>query len=209
MNAIGKLFLKGLAVVIPAALTLAIFWWLARGAEQFLGGILTRILPQGWYIPGMGVVSAVAMTVLIGLLTHVILFQRLLAVGDAILNRLPLVKTLYSAIKDFMGYLSPDSQVAQSKVVLVRLPGQAFELIGFVTREDFSRLPIPLTVEDPIAVYLPFSYQIGGYTLFLPRTCLTPLDMSFEEAMKLVLTGAVTRDPASLFEAPPKAERSR
>jgi len=194
MNVLGKLFLKGLAVVIPAALTLAILWWLARGAEQFLGGLLLRILPEGWYVPGMGVVSAVAMTMLIGLLTHVILFQRLFAIGDAILNRLPLVKTLYSAIKDFMAYLSPDSKVAQSKVVLVRLPGQAFELLGFVTREDFSELPMDLAAEDPIAVYLPFSYQIGGYTLFLPRACLTPVDMSFETAMKLVLTGAVSRE---------------
>jgi uncharacterized membrane protein len=194
MNTPGKLFLKGLAVVIPAALTLAILWWLARGAEQFLGGLLLRILPQGWYVPGMGVVTAVAMTILVGLLTHVILFQRLFAIGDAILNRLPLVKTLYSAIKDFMAYLTPGSQVAQSKVVLVKLPGQHFELLGFVTREDFSRLPMTLTTADPVAVYLPFSYQIGGYTLFLPRTCLTPLDMSFEEAMKFVLTGGVSRD---------------
>jgi len=115
-------------------------------------------------------------------------------VGEAILNRLPLVKSIYSAIKDFMGYFSPDGEEAMRKVVLVRLPGQAFELIGFVTREDFSRLPIQLTVDDPVAVYLPFSYQIGGYTLFLPRSCLTPMDMSFESAMKLVLTGAVTRD---------------
>ena len=197
MNILGKLFLQGLAVVIPASLTLAILWWLARGAEQFLGGLLLRILPEGWYVPGMGVVSAAAMTVLIGLLTHIIVFQRLFAIGDAMLNRLPLVKTLYSAIKDFMAYLSPDSQVAQSKVVLVRLPGQAFQLLGFVTREDFGNLPMELTVDDPIAVYLPFSYQIGGYTLFLPRSCLTPVDMSFETAMKLVLTGAVSREPAA------------
>jgi uncharacterized membrane protein len=194
MNVLGKLLLKGLAVVIPATLTLAILWWLAHGAERFLGGMLLQVLPEGWYVPGMGVVTAVAITMLIGLLTHVILFQRLFAIGDAILNRLPLVKTLYSAIKDFMAYLSPDSQVAQSKVVLVRLPNQEFELLGFVTREDFSTLPMTLTVEEPIAVYLPFSYQIGGYTLFLPRSCLKPVDMSFETAMKLVLTGAVSRE---------------
>jgi len=194
MNALGKLFLKGLAVVIPVTLTLAILWWMARGAEQFLGGLLMRILPEGWYIPGMGVVSAVAMTILIGLLTHVIVFQKLFAIGDAILHRLPLVKTIYSALKDFIGYLSPDSKVAMSKVVLVRIPGQDFEQIGFVTREDFSRLPMELSVEEPIAVYLPMSYQIGGYTLFLPRSCLTPVDLSFEDGMKLVLTGAVSRD---------------
>ena len=196
MNTLGKLFLKGLAVVIPAALTLAILWWLARGAERLLGGLLSESLPAGWYVPGMGLLSAVAITILIGLLTHVILFQRLFAVGEAILNRLPLVKSIYSAIKDFMGYLSPDSKKAMRKVVLVKLPGQVFELIGFVTREDFSGLSIRLSVDDPVAVYLPFSYQIGGYTLFLPRSSLTPIDMSFEDAMKLVLTGAVTREQA-------------
>jgi uncharacterized membrane protein len=201
MNTLGKLFLKGLAVVIPSALTLAILWWLARGAEQFLGGLLTRILPEGWYVPGMGVVSAVAITILIGLLTHVILFQRLFAIGDAILHRLPLVKSIYSALKDFVGYLSPDSKAAMGKVVLVRIPGQDFEQLGFVTREDFTRLPLDLSVEQPIAVYLPMSYQVGGYTLFLPRSCLTPVDLSFEDAMKLVLTGAIAR------ESPEQKER--
>lgn len=194
MNALGKLFLKGLAVVIPISLTLAILWWLAREAEQILGGLLQSFLPEGWYVPGMGVISAVAITILVGLLTHVILFQKLFAIGDTLLNRLPLVKTIYSALKDFIGYLSPDSQMALSKVVLVRVPGQEFEQLGFVMREDFSRLPLQLTVDEPIAVYLPMSYQIGGYTLFLPRSCLTPVDMSFEEGMKLVITGAISRE---------------
>jgi len=191
MNTLGKLFLKGLVVVIPVSLTVAIMWWLAREAEQILGGLLSRFLPDGWYIPGMGMISAIAITILVGLLTHVILFQKLFAFGDSIFHRLPLVKTIYSALKDFIAYLSPDSQIGLSKVVLVKIPGQEFEQLGFVTREDFSRLPMQLTVEEPIAVYLPMSYQIGGYTLFLPRSCLTPLDMSFEEGMKLVITGTI------------------
>ena len=196
MNALGKLFLKGLVVVIPIALTIAILWWLAKGSEQILGRVLVLVLPEGWYIPGMGVVSAVAMTVLIGLLTHIILFQRLFEFGEAILNRLPLVKTIYSAIKDFIGYLSPDNANAMSKVVLVRIPGQEFEQLGFVMREDFSSLTFQPDLPEPVAVYLPMSYQIGGYTLFLPRDSLTPVDMPFEEAMKLVLTGGITRtDP--------------
>jgi uncharacterized membrane protein len=194
MNALGKLFLKGMVVVVPSALTLAILWWLAKGSEQLLGGALARFLPSGWYVPGMGLIAALAITVLIGLLSHVLLFQKLFSLGEAFLNRLPLVKTLYSAIKDFIAYLSPDSNQAMSKVVLVRVPGQDFEQIGFVTREDFNSLPFMPTVADPVAVYLPMSYQIGGYTLFLPRSSLTPLDMSFEQGMKLVLTGAVARE---------------
>jgi uncharacterized membrane protein len=194
MNVLGKLFLKGLAVVIPLALTIAILWWLAGGAERLLGGLLVRFLPQGWYVPGMGLVAGLAITMLIGLLSHVLLFQKLFTYGEDILNRLPLVKSIYTAIKDFVGYFSPDSKAAMSKVVLVRLPGQEFEQIGFVTREDFASLPVTLATIDPVAVYLPMSYQIGGYTLFLPRTAVTPIDMSFEEGMKLVLTGGVSRD---------------
>jgi len=193
MNALGKLFLKGLAVVIPIALTLAILWWMATGAERLMGAVLKFTLPSGWYVPGMGLVSGLALITLIGLLSHVLIFQKLFNLGDAIFHRLPLVKTIYTAIKDFIGYLNPDKESEMNKVVMVQLPGQSFQLIGFVTREQFDDLPFTPTAEDPVAVYMPMSYQIGGYTLFLPRSCLTPLDMPFEDAMRLVVTGAVTK----------------
>jgi uncharacterized membrane protein len=193
MNALGKLFLKGLAVVIPVALTLAILWWIATSAEKLMGTVLKFTLPEGWYIPGMGLVSGLALIALIGLLSHVLIFQKLFNLGETIFHRLPLVKTLYTAIKDFIGYLNPDKDNQMSKVVMVQLPGQDFQLIGFVTREQFDDLPFTPTAEDPVAVYMPMSYQVGGYTAFLPRKCLTPLDISFEHAMKLVLTGSVTK----------------
>jgi uncharacterized membrane protein len=193
MNALGKLFLKGLAVVIPVALTLAILWWIATSAEQLMGTVLKFSLPDGWYVPGMGLVSGLVMIALIGLLSHVLIFQKLFNLGEAIFHRLPLVKTIYTAIKDFIGYLNPEKGSEMGKVVMVQLPGQSFQLIGFVTREQFADLPITPTAEDPVAVYLPMSYMIGGYTLFLPRSALTPLDMPIEQAMRLVLTGAVTR----------------
>lgn len=189
----GKLFLKGLAVVIPTALTLAILWWMAAGAERLMGSILTFTLPAGWYVPGMGLVSGLVLVVLIGLLSHILIFQKLFNLGETILNRLPLVKTIYTAIKDFIDYLNPDKDSDMSKVVLVQLPGQSFQLIGFVTREQFADLPFTPTAKDPVAVYMPMSYQIGGYTLFLPRSALTPLDIPFEQAMRLVLTGAVSQ----------------
>jgi len=194
MNALGKLFLKGLAVVIPIALTLAILWWMATGAERLMGAVLKFTLPAGWYVPGMGLVSGIALITLIGLLSHVLIFQKLFNLGDAIFHRLPLVKTIYTALKDFIGYLSPDKESEMGKVVMVQLPGQSFQVIGFVTREQFDDLPFTPTADDPVAVYMPMSYQIGGYTLFLPRNCLTPLDMPFEDAMRLVITGAVTKD---------------
>ena len=132
--------------------------------------------------------------VLIGLLSHVIIFQKIFHLGDAIFHRLPLVKTIYTALKDFIAYLNPDKDSKMNKVVMVQFPGQSFQLIGFVTREQFDDLPFTPAAEDPVAVYMPMSYQIGGYTLFLPRTALTPLDIPFETAMRLVLTGGVTQE---------------
>jgi uncharacterized membrane protein len=202
MNALGKLFLKGLAVVIPVALTLAILWWVATSAERLMGAILKFSLPDGWYVPGMGLVSGLALIALIGLLSHVLIFQKLFNLGEAIFRRLPLVKTIYIAIKDFIGYLSPDKASEMGKVVLVQLPGQSFQVFGFVTREQFDDLPFSPAAEDPVAVYMPMSYQIGGYTLFLPRSSLTPLDMPFEQAMRLVLTGAVTKQREDAGEEP-------
>ncbi len=193
MNTLGKLFLKGLAVVIPVALTLAIMWWMAAGAERLMGSVLKFTLPDGWYVPGMGLASGLALVVLLGLLSHVLIFQKIFDLGDAIFNRLPLVKTIYTAIKDFIGYLNPDKDSKMSKVVMVQLPGQSFQLIGFVTREQFDDLPFTPAAEDPVAVYMPMSYQLGGYTLFLPRSALTPLDIPFETAMRLVLTAGVSQ----------------
>ena len=208
MNALGKLFLKGLAVVIPVALTLAILWWVAAGAERLMGAILKFTLPDGWYIPGMGLVSGLVLIALIGLLSHVLIFQKLFNLGETIFRRLPLVKTIYIAIKDFIAYLSPEKGSEMGKVVMVQLPGQSFQVIGFVTREQFTDLPFTPAAEDPVAVYMPMSYQIGGYTLFLPRECLTPLDIPFEQAMRLVLTGAVTKHADELTESANKKAKA-
>ncbi len=199
MNALGKLFLKGLAVVIPVVLTLSILWWMATGAERLLGDILAKTMPAGWYVPGLGLLAGLAIILLVGLLSHVLIFQKFFEYWEGLLKRLPLIKTIYTAIKDFMGYFSPGQQ-RFSKVVLVRLPGQDFQILGFVTRETFLDLPFTPSATEPVAVYCPMSYQIGGYTLFLPRTCLEPIEMPFEEAMRLAVTGGITQHSESKRE---------
>ena len=65
-------------------------------------------------------------------------------------------------------------------------------LIGFVTREDLSGLPKALGEDDRVAVYLPLSYQIGGYMLFMPRSALIPIDMSLEDAMRFSITAGMS-----------------
>ncbi len=193
MNQLGKLFLKGLIVVLPILLTVSLIWWLVLTAENKLGSFLFRALPQGWYIPGMGVVVAILFTILIGLLSHWLFFQKVLGLGDRLINRVPLVKSIYSAIRDFASYFNPGGEHKLGRVVAVKLPGQEFQLIGFVTQETLVYPQLgklsPPEKEKMIAVYLPMSYQIGGYTLYLPESAITPLELSIEQALKLTLTG--------------------
>ncbi len=192
-NQLGKLFLKGLIVVLPILLTVSLFWWLIITAEKTMGGLLLNLLPQGWYIPGLGVLVALVLTTFIGLLTHWLFFQRLLGFGEQIFERLPLVKSIYSALRDFASYFNPSQERKLGRVVSVQLPNQAFQMIGFVTQETIAHPQLVNSLdqnEEPkVAVYLPMSYQIGGYTLYLPISAITELDISIEDALKLTLTG--------------------
>ena len=186
-----RLFLKGLATLVPIVLTLAILIWLGGMAEQGMGAALAWLLPEGLYIPGTGLVVGLALVIGVGILSQNWLFQRIFDLGESLLNRLPLVKTVYRAIKDFVEYFSHSKDANLKKVVQVRHPDLPVSMIGFITREDFSQLPFGSQHE--VAVYLPMSYQIGGYTLILPREWITPLDIPFEDAMRLVVTGGVAR----------------
>ncbi|MEE4638649.1 MAG: DUF502 domain-containing protein [Wenzhouxiangella sp.] len=188
--ALLRLFFKGLATIIPIALTLIIVFWLAGLAEGGVGRLIRVVLPDNWYVQGMGLVGGILLVILIGLLSQVYLFRKLIDFGEGILDRMPLVKSVFRATKDFVDYFSGDDKEKFSQVVRVRHPS-GYSLLGFITREDFSGLPFG--EEGEVAVYLPLSYQIAGYTLFVPREWCEPVDMPFEDAVRLILTAAMTR----------------
>jgi uncharacterized membrane protein len=82
-------------------------------------------------------------------------------------------------------------------VVQVQIPGMPIRMLGFVTLEDLDGVGLasPDGGEESVAVYLPMSYQIGGYTVLLPRSYLTPVDMGMEEAMRFLITAGLSRTP--------------
>jgi uncharacterized membrane protein len=187
---IVRLFFKGLVTIIPIALTLLIVFWLAGLAEGGIGSMIQAVLPENWYVRGMGLFGGIVIVTIIGLLSQLLLFRKLIDFGEAILDRMPVVKSVYRATKDFVEYFSgADDKFNQ--VVLVRHPGLGISLLGFVTREDLSTLPFGK--EDEVAVYLPLSYQIAGYTIFVPKEWCEPVDMPFEDAVRLILTAAMKR----------------
>lgn len=192
LRRIVRTFLSGLAVVLPLVITIAVLLWLVNATEATLGAIVRIFLPDDVYQPGLGLLVSLALVFAVGLLMEAVYFRRLMAWFEELLNRIPLVKTVYSAVRDLMSLFSKSGSRKFSRVVMVKFPGTEAGLIGFVTIEDFTGLPIA-PAADIVAVYMPMSYTIGGYTAFLPRAWLTPLDLSLEEAMRFVVTAGMSR----------------
>lgn len=192
MKKLGNLFLQGLIAILPIAATLFILYWLGTYAESILGALLKRALPDDWYWPGMGLLAGLAATCFIGLLVNVYLFQQFNKITENTLSRIPLVKTIYNGVRDVTAFLAASRRKSDLKTtVLVRL-SEDMRLIGFVTSD---KVPYEAS-EDSVAVYLPMSYQIGGYTVFIPKNRLEPLNMSTEDALRMVITaGMGTREP--------------
>ena len=191
MAAFTRNVLTGLITTVPIVLTFYLLYWLVVSAEAVLGGVLTRVLPADWYRPGMGVVIGVALLFVVGVLMHNYVVQAIFARGEQLFYRIPLVKMIYPALRDFMDYFSPVKKKEFQQVVVVTLPGD-LKALGLVTRADMERLPTGFNDADSLLVYLPMAYMIGGYALLVPRRDVMPVDMGMEEAMRFILTAGVT-----------------
>lgn len=185
---------RGLVVVLPMALTVWLLWWIGASTETLLRNLIVLVVPERFYQPGMGIVAALALLLSAGVLVNAFIVRRFLAAWESMMDRIPIIKSVYGAFRDFMQLLPSGGQRRElQRVVLARFSGAA--AIGFVTRDDAAELGIDAIGADMVAVYFPLSYQIGGYTLLLPRTAVEPIDLPVETAMRLVLTGGMSGAP--------------
>ena len=195
MQFVWKTFLKGLATVLPVTLTLYLIYWLAVSAERALRPLMIAILPYDFYWPGLGLLAAIALIFVIGIAVNAWLVKRLFDMGESLLDRIPLVKSIHGALRDFTRFFSREKQQdSLNHAVAVTIGGVQF--IGFLVKEDVSHL-LEMTEDeeeesDLVAVYLPLSYQIGGYTICLPRGQVRSLKMSNEDTMRWVLTAGLS-----------------
>ncbi len=190
MKYLTSILMKGLAAVLPVGLTLYVIWWLIRTVESAMRSLLTIVLPSEQYHYGMGILVGLVLLFAIGSVVNAYIVRRALSVWDEFLERIPLVKTVYSAFRD-IARLLPSGQNRRDlqKVVIWRL-GEA-RLLGFVTRDDLPELEAQAGRVDLVAVYFPLSYMLGGVTLYLPKSAVEPLDMPVEAAMRLAITGGM------------------
>ena len=192
VRSLGATFVKGLAAVLPIVVTLYLLYWLAGVAEAVLGGILGKILP--FYFPGLGIIFGVVGIFMVGVMLNAWVVRKLFDWGESLMHRIPLVKIMYGAVQDLMQFFTSGSAGRGRQVVMVTvsLGDVQARLVGMVTREDFESLPPGVGGPDEIAVYLPMSYQVGGYTVMVPRESVQPVDMSIDQAMRFAVTAGMS-----------------
>jgi uncharacterized membrane protein len=194
MRKILTLTMSGLVTVLPLALTVYVIWWLVNTVEGWLRRVLIalHVVSPEHYWPGLGLITGFLLLLLVGSLVNAYAGRILLKYWDEFLGRIPLVKTLYGGFRDVLSLLPSGSGEKRDlqRVVLARFAD--VRAIGFVTREDVPDALLAHGGADWVTVYFPMSYAFGGYTLYLPRERLEPLDISVEDAMRLAITAGLT-----------------
>jgi uncharacterized membrane protein len=178
LKVLVRYFLRGCLVTAPLALTLYIVWVILSSID--------RLLPIG--IPGLGLVVTVTLITLIGVLTSNVVGRSAVDIADRLFRRLPLVKLVYSSIKDLVSAFVGDKRRFEVPVAVMLSPGSGAKALGFVTRESLSRLGMP----EMVAVYFPQSYNFAGYLLLVPRANLEVLQLSPAEVMTFIVSGGVS-----------------
>jgi uncharacterized membrane protein len=187
MNKLIRYFLQGLLLLSPVAITI----YAIVVTFQYIDGLLLQDLTNliGFKIPGLGIIIIVTFITLIGVLGSSILIKPMLSSIDEFISRAPLVKIIYTSIKDFMSaFVGKEKKFTEP--VLVRMSKDSdLEKIGFITQHDLSALGIE---DGKVAVYMPFSYTFSGNLYIVPSANIKPLNANSTEVMKFVVSAGVT-----------------
>ncbi len=190
LNHLKTTFLRGLLTLLPIAVTIYIVYAGLLIFENILAGFIKNFLPQEQYIPGLGFGLTLILIFMFGLLLNNFILQTLLFKLEEKLKSIPLIKAVYSPLRDLMNLFSKGSQKGLRGVVLVDWQQDGPSSIGLITRDTFEDLP-QLKADDLVAVFLPFSYGLGGATLLFKKSKLRIIDLPVEKALQLAITGWV------------------
>lgn len=181
---IYQYFFRGLLTALPLGLTVYLLYFFFSWTEA-LTMQLVRPFIGDFYLPGLGLILGLTGILLLGFLVSQRCVGKLFSLIELPFTNLPVIKSIYSSLKDFADYFSPNRNKArQQTVVALRMPGHDLEMVGLITRQYVDDLPTGFMQGDRVAVYLPMGYMIGGYTVFVPRDWVQPIDMTVEEAMR-------------------------
>ena len=195
MAALRKWLLAGLLVIVPMAITVAVLRWIIDTLDQTL-----LILPEAWqpdrligvHIPGFGVLLTLAILLVVGATASNFIGKKLVTFGDLVVSRIPVVRGIYSSVKQVSDTLFSESGNAFRTAVLVQWPRTDVWTIGFVTGTPGGDVTNYLRGEEFVSVYVPTTPNpTGGYFVMLRKSDCIELKMSVDEALKYVVSMGV------------------
>jgi uncharacterized membrane protein len=194
MAALRKWLVAGLLVIVPVAITLAVLQWIIGTLDRTL-----LILPEAWqperffgmHVPGLGVLLTLAILLVVGALASNLVGRKLVSWGDRLVSRIPVVRSIYSSVKQVSDTLFSPSGNAFRTAVLVQWPRPDVWTIGFVTGSPGGDVTNYL-VGDYLSVYVPTTPNpTGGYFVMLRKSDCIELKMTVDEALKYVISMGV------------------
>ena len=190
MKRITLYFFRGLLTVLPLGLTIYIIYFFIAASEKYVSTLIQPLLGT-LYFPGIGLLITIGCIIALGILISQPFLYKIFGLLELPFTNIPVVKNVYTSIKSFAEYFSEDNSKKNNQVVIVTIPNSDINLVGLVTRESIDELG-PFD-NNMVAVYVPMSYMVGGYTIFIPKKLIRPINMSVEEAMKNSLLAWLTK----------------
>jgi len=201
MKKVQKLFIAGILTLIPLVVTFYLLYFLFTTLDNFLGNILEAVL--GRELPGAGFLLSILLVLLAGFLTTNLLGKKILYLGEDVIQRIPLVKGIYSSTKQIVDAFSSREKDAFKKVVLLQYPRPGLYALGFVTGTSQGEIQ-DKTREPLIYVFVPTTPNpTSGMLLMVPEYDLISLDMTVEDGLKVLISGGIAnpQNNPSLKEA--------
>lgn len=191
-------FFTGLAVTAPIAVTIYLVWIMVDFVDrQVLPLLPDHYNPKTYGIPGAGLIIAAVALTLIGFLSANLLGRTIVELGESILSRMPVVRSIYSAAKQIFETLFSKKSSAFRECVLIEYPRKGIWTIGFLTGTTEGEVP-RIAGEDLVNVFVPTTPNpTSGFLLFLPRSETRLLAMSVEEGIKMVMSAGIITPPVA------------
>jgi len=185
-------FLTGLVVILPIFITVYVVLFLIRGMDVVLKFIPAKYVPE---IPGLGFILAVILISAVGLLTRNFAGRKVVQLGENMVDRIPLVRIIYSGVKQLLEAFFVQKTAAFRRVALLEYPRRGAYVIGFITGESRGEVQRK-TDKNMINVFVPTTPNpTSGFYVLIPEDELVLLDMTIEDAFKLIISGGIFTPP--------------
>jgi uncharacterized membrane protein len=178
MNQLVSYFVRGCLAIVPVAATVYILYGVISAVDALLGVS----------VPGLGLVLVVGLITLIGFALSNVLGRRAFQLTDRLLTRVPLVKLLYTSIRDLIGAFMGQKRKFGRPVAVRPYPGSEIRMLGFLTRDSLAVLRLP----GHVAVYFPQAYNVAGQLVAVPQELIEPLEVPSSELITFLVSGGAS-----------------